>query len=165
MTNEKQFPISSSRWLKDWINNVAKKNNIDSNTILQKYMMERFLERITLSKYRDNFILKGGFLIGAMIGIDMRSTMDMDTTIRGIPISRGDIEVIINEIDNISVGDNVTFTLKSIKPIHEEGGYEDFRVGILAEFFTIKVNLKLDITTGDTIIPKEIEYSFKKLVK
>ena len=152
MTNQKQFPISSPRQLKDWINNVAKKNNIDNNTLLQKYMMERFLERITLSKYRDNFILKGGFLIGAMIGIDMRSTMDMDAMVQGVPVSCDEVETIINEIANVPVMDNVTFTFKSIKPIHEEGGYEDFRVGIIAEFFTIKVNLKLDITTGDTII-------------
>jgi len=76
--------ISSPRQLKDWINNMAKENNIIANTVLQNFMMERLLERISVSKYKDNFILKGGFLIAAMVGIDMRSTMDIDTTIKGI---------------------------------------------------------------------------------
>ena len=78
--------ISSPRQLKDWINNVAKDNNLMANTVLQNFMMERLLERISISKYKDNFILKGGFLIAAMVGIDMRSTMDMDTTIKGITV-------------------------------------------------------------------------------
>jgi hypothetical protein len=85
--------ISSPRQLKDWINNmVAKNNSLNANTLLQNFMMERLLERISVSKYKDNFILKGGFLIAAMVGIDMRSTMDMDTTIKGIPIDRKSIE-------------------------------------------------------------------------
>jgi N-acetylglucosamine kinase-like BadF-type ATPase len=80
--------IGSPRQLKDWINNIAKENNLVANTVLQNFMMERFLERIAVSKYKDNFILKGGFLIAAMVGINMRSTMDMDTTIKGIPVNK-----------------------------------------------------------------------------
>jgi len=87
--------IGSPRQLKDWINNVAKENNLIANTVLQNFMMERLLERISISKYKDNFILKGGFLIAAMVGIDMRSTMDMDTTIKGIPVNREAIEEIL----------------------------------------------------------------------
>lgn len=90
--------VSSPRQLKDWINNLAKKDNLVANTVLQNFMMERLLERICVSKYRDNFILKGGFLIAAMVGIDMRSTMDMDTTIKGIAVNRSEIEKILNEI-------------------------------------------------------------------
>jgi len=156
-----KFPIGNPRRLKDWINNVAKKNNLAANTVLQNYMMERFLERVSVSKYRDNVILKGGFLIAAMVGIDMRSTMDMDTTIKGIPVGEAEILKTVSEILAEPVEDNVSFEIKSIKPIHEAGGYEDFRLGIVATFFTIRTDLKLDITTGDVIIPREIDYSFK----
>lgn len=87
--------INSPRQLKDWINNMAKKNNLIANTVLQNFMMERLLERFSVSKYKDNIILKGGFLIAAMVGIDMRSTMDMDTTIKGISVNRESIEEMI----------------------------------------------------------------------
>lgn len=153
--------IGSPRQLKDWINNMDKKNNIIANTVLQNFMMERLLERISVSKYKDHFILKGGFLIAAMVGIDMRSTLDMDTTIKGIPVNRETIEEILNEILAIDLDDNVSFSIKDIKNIHDVSEYDDFRVSIEAQFFTIKVNMKLDITTGDVIIPSEVEYSFK----
>lgn len=153
--------IGSPRQLKDWINNLAKENNLIANTVLQNFMMERLLERVSVSKYKDNFILKGGFLIAAMVGIDMRSTMDLDTTIKGIAVNREIIEQILNEILSISLDDNVTFELKSIKNIHDISDYDDFRVLVEAQFFTIRVNMKIDITTGDKIIPREVEYSFK----
>lgn len=140
---------------------MAKKNNLVANTVLQNYMMERFFERVAISKYHDNFILKGGFLIAAMVGIDMRSTMDMDTTIKGLPIGQNEIEKIVNEILAVHIEDNIVFVLKSIKSIHDTGEYENFRLGIEATFFTIKVNMKLDITTGDVIIPREVDYLFK----
>jgi len=100
-------------------------------------------------------------LIAAMVGIDMRSTLDMDTTIKGIPVTRETIEEILNEILSIDLDDNVSFSIKDIKSIHDVSEYDDFRVSIEAQFFTIKVNIKLDITTGDVIIPSEVEYSFK----
>lgn len=153
--------ISSPRQLKDWINNMAKKNNLVANTVLQNFMMERLLERISVSRYKDNFILKGGFLIAAMVGIDMRSTMDMDTTIKGISVNRDKIEEVLKEILSIDIDDNVTFKLKNIKNIHDISEYDDFRATIEAHFFTIRVNMKIDITTGDVIIPSEVEYSFK----
>ena len=95
--------ISSPRQLKDWIKNMTKGNNLIANTVLQNFTMERFLERVSVSKYKDKFILKGGFLIAAMIGINMRSTMDMDTTIKGIPVNREIVEQILNEILSISM--------------------------------------------------------------
>ncbi len=153
--------INSPKQLKDWISKMAKQNNLVANTVLQNYMMERFLERVSVSRYKDNFILKGGFLIAAMVGIDMRSTMDMDTTIKGIPADRETIERIVNEILSIDIGDNVTFTIKNIKSIHDVSDYDDFRIGIEAKFFTMRVNMKIDITTGDVIIPREVSYSFK----
>lgn len=153
--------FGSSRQLKDWINNIVKENNLVANTVLQNFMMERFLERIAVSKYKDNLILKGGFLIAAMIGINMRSTMDMDTTIKGIPVNKEIVEKILNEIMTIDLDDNVKFKLKNIKNIHDVSDYDDFRVSVEVKFFTIIVNIKIDITTGDVIIPGEIEYPFR----
>jgi len=161
LTENNKLPTTSPRQLKAWINSMARKNDLAANTVLQNYMMERFLERVSISKYRDNIILKGGFLIAAMVGIDMRSTMDMDTSVKGLPVSQSEIERIISEILSMPVNDNVTFEITSIRPIHEVGTYEDFRLGILATFFTMRVNLKLDITTGDVIIPREVDYSFR----
>lgn len=140
---------------------MAKKNNLISNTILQNFMMERFLERISISEYKDNFILKGGFLIAAIIGIDMRSTMDMDTTIKGVPVNRETVEKMLNKILMVNLDDNVIFKLKNIKSIHDVSDYDDFRVLIEAQFFNMRVNLKIDITTGDMIIPEEVDYSFR----
>lgn len=161
MNEESQIPIRNSRQLKDKIKNLAQKNELFSGALLQNYMMERFMERVSLSRYRDNFILKGGFLIAAMVGITLRSTMDIDATIKGLPVSQQEIEKIISEVLAIPVEDHVTFEMKSIKPIHEDGEYEGFRLTILAAFQTIRINLKLDITTGDLIIPREVEYPFK----
>jgi predicted nucleotidyltransferase component of viral defense system len=96
-----------------------------------------------------------------MVGIDMRSTMDMDTTIKGISVNRETIEEILNEILSIELDDNVIFRLKAIKDIHDVSDYDDFRVSVEAQFFKIRVNMKIDITTGDVIIPREVEYSFK----
>lgn len=161
MTEDRSYPIRTPRQLKDWINNMAKKNNLVANTVLQNYIMERLLERISISKYRDNFILKGGFLISAMVGINARSTMDMDTTVKGLPVSKEEIERILNEILMIDIGDQVSFMIRSIKNIHDVSEYEDFRITMIATFFTMRVTMKLDITTGDVIIPREVEYSFK----
>jgi len=144
-----------------WIKNESNKTDVEANSLLQFFMMERFLERISLSKYRENVILKGGFLIAAMIGIDMRTTMNIDTTIKGIPVNQEGIQRMVMEMSEISVDDNVVFEFLSIKPIRHIGGYEDFRVGIVAKFFTMTVPLKLDITTGDTIIPREIAFPYK----
>jgi len=152
--------VSSPKQLKDWINNLAKRDNLVANTVLQSFMMERLLERIAVSEFKDNFILKGGFLIAAMIGINLRSTMDMDTTIKGISIDRDEIAKILNEIILIDLDDHINFKIKNIKNIHDVSEYDDFRVSLEAVFYTIKVNLKIDITTGDVIIPGEVDYSF-----
>lgn len=153
--------ITSPQQLKDRIKNIAKRNNLVANTVLQNYIMERLLERIAVSPYRDNLILKGGFLIAAIVGIDTRSTMDMDTTIKGIPIDRAEIERIFNEIISIDVGDKILFEIVDIKNIHDISEYDDFRVSLKATFFTIVTNIKIDITTGDLIIPHEVDYSYK----
>lgn len=123
-------------------------------------MMERFLERISISKYNDNFIFKGGFLISSMIGINLRSTLDIDATLKGFPISEEKVIEIINNIISIELDDNIFFNVIKIKSIHSSGKYEDFRITIEAKFFNVKEFLKIDLTTGDVIIPKDIEYSY-----
>lgn len=136
---------------------------IPSNTIIQTYMMERFLERISESVYSDNFIIKGGFLIASILGLNLRSTMDIDTTITGLPIDKESIERILYEIVNVEVDDNVSFKIVNIKPIHDVSEYDDFRINLEATFFTIKQNIKIDTTTGDLIIPEEIDFQYKLL--
>jgi len=124
-------------------------------------MMERFLERVSMSQYRNNMVLKGGFLISSMIGIDKRSTKDIDTTMIGLSVTRDEIEKIIKEITSIELDDNVSFNIKSIENIHEDGDYDDFRILFTATFMTIREFIQLDITVGDAIIPREIEYKYK----
>jgi len=113
------------------------------------------------SSYHENMILKGGFLIAAMVGVDKRSTMDIDTTIKGLPVNREGIENILREIIAVDVGDGVTFEIKDIKSIHDVSEYDDFRISLLARLFTLRVNMNIDITTGDTIIPSEVVYNYK----
>lgn len=153
--------FTSATQLKDWIKNKSKQTGTPSNSLLYTCMMERLLERVSVSPYRENLILKGGFLIAAMVGIDRRSTMDMDTTVKGLSVSREALGEIIDEIIAIDVEDGVTFEVENIQNIRDVSEYDDFRISLKASFHTIFVRMKLDITTGDTIIPGEIEYSYK----
>lgn len=155
--------FNSVRQLKDTLRNKENELNIPSNILINYYMMERFLCRINRSRYSDNFIIKGGFLLSSIIGINMRSTMDIDTTVKGIPINIDTISNIINEIINIDLEDNITFKIKKISSIHEDGAYEDFRINLIANFFNMKVPIKVDITTGDIIFPIEIDYDYSLL--
>ena len=126
-------------------------------------MMERLLERISLSKYKDNFILKGGFLIASMVGLDTRATMDMDVTIKGEPVNPENIRMMFDEIIKISVEDAITFEFKNISEIREGDDYTGYRVHLVGSFSPMAVPLKLDITTGDRITPKEIQYEYKTM--
>ncbi len=161
MNNVHRTKVQHTEQLKSWIKHTSGQIGIEENTILQNYFMERFLERISLSKYAENIILKGGFLITSMIGLNLRSTMDMDTTIKNLPVNEVEISKVINEIIDIPIDDKVSFVINSIKPIHDLSNHENFRVRLTATFLTIRVHMKIDITTGDEIIPKEIDYSFK----
>lgn len=153
--------FTSAKQLKDWIQNLSHRSGVPASTLQQSYLMERFMERVSLSSYRKNVILKGGFLIAAMIGADKRSTMDIDTTIKGMPMGRENVEHMLREVISINVQDNVVFEIVSIKSIHAVSTYEDFRISLDARIFTIRGNLKIDMTTGDQIIPEEIEYPFQ----
>lgn len=143
------------------INNVAKENKISAQSVLQTYMLERLLERISVSQYQDKFILKGGMLISAILGIDTRTTMDIDTTIKGVQLTVNSIEKILNEICNIDLNDSVTLILTKVEEIRKNDEYGGFRVTIKAKYDNeLDVTLKIDITTGDKITYREIKYSF-----
>jgi len=128
---------------------------------MQNYMMERLLERISLSTYQRNFILKGGFLIAAIVGLDSRATMDLDTTIKNFPLNHESIREIFEELCAVEVEDDVTFTVSQTTDIREGGDYPGLRVHLKASYPPLNVPLKVDVTTGDKITPQEIEFSFK----
>ena len=126
-------------------------------------MFEALLKRISKSKYRDKFIIKGGFLLSSIFGVNLRSTMDLDTTIKGLLLNRETITKVINEIINIDVEDNVKFEIENIKYIREEKLYSGFEVNLKAEFDGLKTNLMIDITIGDVITYKEVEFKYNTL--
>lgn len=146
--------------LKGAIRNIARDKDLRAQEVLQIYMFERILDRLSKSPYKMNFVLKGGLLISSMIGISERTTMDMDTTVRGINMDEENIEKIITEIFDIDTDDGVHFQFERIEPIHEDDDYNNFRVHFTAEYGKIKNKMKIDITTGDKITPAAIEYSF-----
>ena len=148
------------------IKNIAKENKVAAQAVLQTYMLERVLERISMSKYKDNFILKGGMLISAMLGIDGRTTMDMDTTIKGFTLNKENIENIFNEICKMDLEDNVTFKINKIGLIREDDDYGGYRVTFEANFNNeMPVIMKIDVTTGDKITYGEIKYDFRLMLE
>ncbi|MCL1982215.1 MAG: nucleotidyl transferase AbiEii/AbiGii toxin family protein [Clostridiales bacterium] len=153
--------FTNAMQLKALIKNKSAQTGVPPNLVLQTYMMERLLERISLSTYRNNLIIKGGFLVSAMVGIDRRTTMDIDATAKTLLLSRDLIEEVLTEVVSIDADDGVEFKIKNIINIHDVSEYDDFRISLDASFYSIRVSVKLDITTGDTIIPHEIEYSYK----
>lgn len=157
--------MKNAMQLKAILKNMAQQKNISAQLVLQNYMLERLLERVSVSKYHDNFILKGGFLIATMVGLDTRATMDMDATLKGYPVNEETVQKMFEEICAIKLNDDVTFTFRQIGEIREGDEYTGYRVALTADYPPMAVPLKLDITTGDKITPKEIEYSFKLLLE
>ena len=155
--------IKNAKSLMDKSRNLAKANNVSINEVLQNYMFERILERLSVSKYKHNFILKGGLLLSSIMGIDTRTTMDMDTCIKGINLTNEELYIVLREILDIDVNDNVHFDIKNSEPIKEEDDYGGLRYNIIANFDNLRVNLSIDIATGDLITPREIEYKYKML--
>ena len=152
--------ITTARQLKDLIRNLSKKKSADAQILMRNYMMERFLERISLSEYKNQFILKGGMLVAAMVGLDARATMDLDATIKGTNVSVEDVEMIISKIISIPLNDGVLFRIKRISETMEEADYPGVRVSMETKFDGVITPLKIDISTGDIITPREIKYNF-----
>ncbi len=153
--------IKTSRQLKALVRNLTKGDSLQAQMIMRNYVMERFLERISLSKYRNNFILKGGMLVSAMVGLDTRSTMDIDTTLKNMPLSVANVKEMIEEIIAISIDDGMTFSIKSVGEIMDEAEYSGVRANLEATLETMRTPLKVDISTGDIITPREVSYTFK----
>lgn len=142
------------------IKNLALEKHISAQAVLQNFMLERLLERISISKYRDKVILKGGMLIASLVGINSRTTMDMDATLRGYPLSEEAIREAMLDVCAIQLDDEVTLVLDYIVPIREDDEYGGYRVAIIARFESISVPLKIDLTTGDIITPEAVRYTF-----
>lgn len=157
--------IKTAKQLKDLIRNLSKKKSADAQILMRSYMMERFLERISLSQYHDIFILKGGMLVAAMVGLDARATMDIDATIKGADVNVEAVESLIMDIISVPMEDGVTFRIKQITEIMDEAEYPGVRVSMETEFDGVRTPLKVDISTGDVITPKEIQYSFKLMLE
>ena len=142
--------------LKDKLRNISKEKNIDLNTLLRLYMYDRFIERLSISKYRDNFILKGGFYLSILFGVENRTTMDIDTCFRNALFNEETIVKIINEIISIQLFDNAKLSYLGIQSIRDKDEYGGFRIDIQVKLGNIKEKFHIDVATGDPITPKEI---------
>ena len=139
---------------------IENKYDLNYYEILQRYMFERVLERISVSKYQDNFILKGGLLLSAMFGIGNRMTKDMDATITGIDVSKDKMLKVLNEILSINLKDGVKFDVVDITDIREDDEYGGNKYHIVGKLQSLKVNLEIDISTGDKVTPRELKYKY-----
>lgn len=149
--------------LKAKASNLSKKTNIPNKYLIQNFMFEALLKRISKSKYKNKFVIKGGLLLSSIFGVNLRSTMDLDTTIKGLPLNKSTITKVITEIINIDLKDNITFEIENIKDIREEELYSGFEVNLKADFDGLKTNLMIDITTGDIITYKEVKFKYNTL--
>ena len=149
--------------LKAKASNLSKKTNIPNKYLIQNFMFEALLKRISKSKYKNKFVIKGGLLLSSIFGVNLRSTMDLDTTIKGLPLNKSTITKVITEIINIDLKDNITFEIENIKDIREEDLYSGYNVNLKADFDGLKTNLMIDITTGDIITYKEVEFKYNTI--
>lgn len=152
---------SKAMSLKGKIKNYAKHNNIAAQVVLQNYMFERFLSRLSVSEYNNKFVIKGGMLIAAIVGLDTRSTMDLDATLCNLPLTEEKIIEAVNIICKIEMNDDVVFTVKSIAPIRKDDIYGGYSVRLDAIYDTIITPLSIDISTGDVITPEAVKYEFR----
>ncbi|MCL1797175.1 MAG: nucleotidyl transferase AbiEii/AbiGii toxin family protein [Eggerthellaceae bacterium] len=150
--------MKTATQIKALVRNRAKAKNVEAETILRSFMMERFLERVSVSDYKDNFILKGGMLIAAIVGIETRTTMDVDATIKGNALSQAEAATFVENVLNVSVDDGVSFAVRSIEEIRDDVDYPGFRISIEAVLEKTRQMLKVDITAGDFVTPRETEY-------
>ena len=155
--------IKNKDSLKVKVSNLALSTNIPNKYLIQSFMFEALLKRISVSKYKDKFIIKGGLLLSSIFGVNLRSTMDLDTTIKGLPLDRTTITKVVNEIISIDLKDNIKLEIENIKDIREEELYSGFNINLKAGFDGLRTNLMIDITTGDVIAYKEVQFEDKTL--
>ena len=152
--------IKSAIGLKAKVRNISKGDSKVAQAIIRIFFMERFLERLSLSKYKKQFILKGGILVSSLIGINLRSTMDIDTTVKALSLTKEKLEKVIVEISEISLEDNVSFRIVDMETIMDEFDYPGIRIHMEACLGKLKQPVKIDISTDDVITPKAIEYKY-----
>lgn len=145
------------------INNLSKEKDVPANTILQEYFFDAFLKRVAKSKYHENFVFKGGFLLSATFGIDLRATLDVDFLLRNLGLTEENIRKTFEEIIKVEVDDNVIFNFANIKPIRQDDEYGGYNVSLLGHLENIKVTVNIDVATGDPITPNSIVYEYKCL--
>jgi predicted nucleotidyltransferase component of viral defense system len=153
--------IKTSKQLKDKVKNISGSDSTKAQTLIRNFIMERFLERISLSSYRNNFVLKGGMLVAAVMGLDMRATMDIDTTVRSFPLTEETARKMIEDIIAIEVPDGVAFRITKVSDIMEGHDYPGIRFMLEATLDRMRQPIKVDISTGDVITPTAIELSYK----
>ena len=155
--------MSNAMSLKAKIRNIAKQKNIPAQVILQNYMFERLLVRLAASAYKDKFVLKGGMLVAAIVGLDNRATMDLDTTLKNLPLTPEAIRNALEQVAAVSFDDGVTFEVGKISPIREDDIYGGYRVMLNAHFDTLITPLSIDVSTGDAITPHAVQYQFSEI--
>lgn len=155
--------MSKAMSLKAKIRNIAKQKNIPAQVILQNYMFERLLVRLSASEYKEKFVLKGGMLVAAIVGLDNRATMDMDTTLKNLPLTPEAIRSALESVCSIDYDDGVSFEIGKISPIREDDIYGGYRVMLNARFDTMITPLSIDVSTGDVITPHAVQYSFSEI--
>ena len=155
--------MSRAMSLKARVRNIAKQKNIPAQVILQNYMFERLLVRLAESEYKDKFVLKGGMLVAAIVGLDNRATMDLDTTLKSLPLTPEAITGALQRVCAIESGDNVTFEVGTVTPIRDDDIYGGYRVMLNAKYDTIVTPLSIDVSTGDAITPNPVEYTFSEI--
>lgn len=149
--------------LKARIRNLAKQKNIPAQVILQNFMFERLLVRLSISEYKEKFVLKGGMLVAAIVGLDNRATMDLDTTLKNLPLTPETIRSALEQICAIPFDDDVVFEIGTILPIREDDIYGGYRVMLNAKFDTLVTPLSIDVSTGDAITPRAVQYDFSEI--
>ena len=155
--------MSNAMSLKAKIRNIAKQKNIPAQVILQNYMFERLLVRLSASEYKEKFVIKGGMLVAAIVGLDNRATMDMDATLKNLPLTPESIRSALEDVCNIVFDDGIVFAIGTISPIREDDIYGGYRVMMNAKFDTLLTPLSIDISTGDVITPHAVQYSFSEI--
>ena len=155
---------NSAQAVKDKLKNISRGKNVDFNSVMRFYMYDRFVERLSKSKYKDNFILKGGFYLSKLFGLDNRSTMDIDTAIRKAEFTEENLIKMVNEIINIDVEDNVKFKIEKTEPIRDEDEYGGLRITINFMLENIKDKFHIDLATGDPIYPRPDNYRYESLI-
>ena len=149
---------SKSMSFKAKINNYAKVNHLPAQVVLQNVMFERFLDRLSKSEYRDKFVIKGGILVSALVGLDTRATMDLDTTLRKLTLTEEKVREAVEKICVVDLSDDISFRINSVAPIRRDDVYGGFRVKIEALYEDIVTPLSIDVSTGDVITPEAVEY-------